>query len=80
MNGNLVLWKEQTLRYSGRFVFFQIRTVKSKKKHSFIFKILFQKGRPLLARSHPPKMVIALSQAELDKKAEQDEFNYFFGP
>ncbi|OXA42860.1 Coiled-coil domain-containing protein 37 [Folsomia candida] len=39
-----------------------------------------RKGRPLLPRSHPPKVVIHLSQEELDKKAEADEFNYFFGP
>jgi len=38
-----------------------------------------RKGRPLLARSHPKKAVIHLSQTELEKKAEEDEFNYFFG-
>ncbi len=47
---------------------------------SFVWKLLhFQKGRPLLARSRPKKVVIELSQAEIDKKAEEDEFNYFFG-
>jgi len=39
-----------------------------------------KKGRPLLSRSRPPKTIIKLSQAELEKKAEEDEFNYFFGP
>lgn len=39
-----------------------------------------QKGRPLLPRFRPPKTIIRLPQAELEKKAEEDEFNYFFGP
>ncbi|ODM95166.1 Coiled-coil domain-containing protein 37 [Orchesella cincta] len=42
--------------------------------------IQLKKGRPILARSRPPKTIIKLSQAELEKKAEEDEFNYFFGP
>ncbi|CAL8093483.1 unnamed protein product [Orchesella dallaii] len=42
--------------------------------------IQVKKGRPILARSRPPKTIIKLSQAELEKKAEEDEFNYFFGP
>ncbi|CAG7830070.1 unnamed protein product [Allacma fusca] len=38
-----------------------------------------KRGRPLFPRSRPPKEVINLSQNDLDIKAAEDEYNYYFG-
>ena len=67
--------RKVNLYFSKRVIFPKLLT----KMYLTLIQLDLQRGLNLVFRSRPPRTTVHLTQKDLDKKAEADEWDYYFG-